>query len=73
MSDEPKITKHTFEMLDTGIAREFGYESDKAFLEQAARERALLPDEIREALERAEAEMLREFLFGAGASERERS
>lgn len=75
MTDEDfKLTVHKVPMLDTGIGREMGFESDADFLAHAHVERekalALLTPAERARFEVAEAEAERAFLFGLVASPR---
>jgi hypothetical protein len=64
MTDDPKFVVHTFPMLDTGIGREMGYEDDKAFIAAAEAERAKLDPAVRAALDQADRDLERAFLYG---------
>lgn len=69
LSDDYEIEIRKVPMLDTGIGREMGFDSDADFLEHAhvEREKALelLTSAERARFEEAEAEAERRFLFGS--------
>jgi hypothetical protein len=54
--------RHTFEMADTGIGEEMGYEDDKAFRAAVEAEHAALDPEVRRALEDAQTQIERRML-----------
>lgn len=65
MADEDyEMVTHKVPMLDTGIGRELGYESDAALMEASEAERATWPAEMREAVEKHEAAFMRRVMFG---------
>lgn len=54
----------TVPMLDTGLGREAGYEDDAALVAAAQAERAALAPDVREIIEKVDAELDRAFLYG---------
>jgi hypothetical protein len=70
MADDYQIEIHKVPMLDTGIGRQFGYESDAALIEASKAERATWPAEMREAVEQYEAEFMHRVMFRSAAPPR---
>jgi hypothetical protein len=65
-----KLTIHRYRMPDTGIGQEMGFQSDDAFRDHVAAERAKLPAEVREKVEAIEQDFVRAVMFGTPAPTR---
>lgn len=60
----PRIRIYKVPVLDTGIGREAGFESDKELIAAAQAERDALPPEVRQLADAVDEEIDRAFLFG---------